>query len=106
MGINNRARKLLESNSAHDLEETKKAFLLLATMYAQMGKYLNLTAKGLATSVLVDQSAPDALKLTLGQYHEMGEQMKSVGMGLDALGGAPVLKPGPEPSGGNGEQKD
>lgn len=104
MGVNNRMRKVDAANAVHNLKETKDSFFVLCTQYAQLGKYLNLHAKAVATSIMTGGEAAQTLQVMIAQHQEMGEQMKNLGRGLDSLGGKPVLE-APESPEGNGEQK-
>jgi len=93
MGIANRARKIALGNKRHNLTGTKEAFLQLCRQYAAIAKMLGALPKH-----------PAVLPI-LTQHFEMGEQLKYLGAGLDALGGIPVLEKPPPSIGGNGEKQ-
>ena len=75
------------------LKYLKANFLLLTKQYSQMGKLIRALAQ--------DPGSKDLLAKVGLQYHEIGEQLKNVGLGLDDLGGEPMMrprKPGRNPS--------
>lgn len=69
-----------------ELEHIKHNFLLLCEQYNQQGKHLHALAK--------DEPQPNPLLAKVAfQHHEIGEQLKIVGLGLDELGGDPMMRP-------------
>jgi hypothetical protein len=111
MGMKNRLRKIERANKKYNLQGTKEAFLQLCAQYEAMGKMYAAMAgdirrhsePGIINPLA--SSMRERLQVILDQYREIGEQLKETGLGLDSLGGDPVLKPREEPHspGDNGE---
>ena len=68
------------------LAETKEGFLTLCKQYVRLGAYLKQWVRETPHPVT------NKVKNSVKQYMEMGEQLKYIGAGLDALGGDPVLE--------------
>lgn len=77
------------------LESTKRGFLNLCKQYDRMGHLLALEAKAISHPLFSKTTAPEVLTRIVEQYHEVGEQLKIIGQGLDDLGGNPELGPLP-----------
>ena len=73
------------------LEATKRGFVLLCKQYKVMGQLLHLQAKTLSHPMFSKTMMPVIISRLLAQYHEVGDQMKVIGTGLDNLGGEPEL---------------
>ncbi len=66
------------------LEKTKDGYFNLCVQYEHLGKLLHLQSKAFTED---DDRAPAILEKMLSQYLEIGEQLKTVGTGLDKLEG-------------------
>jgi len=78
--------------NAITLAETKEGFMTLCKQYEHMGKLMTLLAKTLKHPIFAPSSAPAVFNRINQQYEETGEQLKEIGIGLDALGGKPVTE--------------
>jgi hypothetical protein len=74
------------------LVQTKESFYKLCEQYEHMGKLLKLQAKTMKHPIFKPTSAPACLMRMIEQHDQFGEQLKEIGMGLDAMGGKPVLE--------------
>ena len=70
------------------LKDTKEDFLTLCKGYNALGKFL-----GDLGPIIVPPCVAEKFQAVFLQYHEMGEQLKKVGFGLDAMGGEPIMGP-------------
>lgn len=78
------------------LTQVKEGFLNICKQFDLMGQLLKLEAKTLSHPIFTPTSAPVVLGRILGQYQEIGEQLKHIGKGLDAMGGKPISEPLPK----------
>ena len=80
-------------------ERAKEAFLLVCQQYSHIGLYMRAEVEAMKRN---DPAATHAAREFLaGQYQELGEQLKVLGMAIDSFGGPPVLQPAPGNNGGH-----
>ena len=70
----------------------KEDFLYLCKQYSAMGQLFKRHSKVISHTQFSKTPAPTILKRILEQYQEIGEQLKTMGANIDALGGKPVLE--------------
>lgn len=70
-------------------EDVGTGFLNLCMQYEQMGRLLKLQSKILSHPLFSKSTAPAVMEKMLEQYYHMGQQLKVIGVGLDAIGASP-----------------
>ena len=84
----------MSTRNSKIVAQVKDSFLTLCEQFSRMGELLQANAKILVDKGLWDGSAGVAMGPELAQYHEIGEQLKTLGTGIDLMGDKPVLQPG------------
>lgn len=68
------------------LGRTKEWFVGLCRQYDRMGCLMKLQARAISHPLFANSTIRDTAATILEQYQEMGEQLKLIGEGLDAVG--------------------
>lgn len=84
--------KNLTGENLIKLTHVKDDFLHVCKQYEGMGNLIKLQSKTLSHPLFSKSTAPSVLARIIEQYQEIGEQLKTLGAGLDEMGGDPVLK--------------
>jgi len=84
--------KGLPYNNLELVTNTKEHFTILCAMYEQMGLYFKQQVKILQHPLFARCSIHQIQERLLNQYHEAGEELKTMGTHLDLMGGKPVMK--------------
>ena len=84
----------MSHRNAKVVSQVKESFLTLTQQFENMAKMLNVHAHLLAEDKREKSPEGKALAQELVQFQQMGEQLKTLGTGIDLMGGKPVLQPG------------
>jgi hypothetical protein len=90
--MSKKKQKGLPYNNLTLIANTKEHFLRLCEMYAQMGLFFKQQSKVLKHPLFSNCSIHQIQERLLNQYHQIGEEMKTVGTYLDLMGGKSIMK--------------
>jgi hypothetical protein len=83
--------ELMSVRQTKIIAQIKESFLVLCQQYEVQGKQIEALARALLEDGCIVGRSGKAAAAQLHQYHEIGEQMKTLGTAIDLLGGRPVL---------------
>jgi len=85
-------KKAMPYNNMEVVANCKEHFLNLTKMYSRLGSLFASQAKSLSHPLFQSTCVPKDHIIMLGQFNEMGEELKNVGNYLDLMGGKPVMR--------------